>query len=87
MLADLEKIVKAAPSSSITIKIHVTGGPTSKASSEEDLKEKSPSRGVALSYPYFGRADIPTLISRSAAQSQTVGVASQCFITVPNIFG
>ncbi|KAK7041554.1 hypothetical protein VNI00_009141 [Paramarasmius palmivorus] len=76
MINELETAVKEAPSSSVTVKIHVTGTASSAGSDDESEKEKHPTPGVALSYPWYGRADVPGLIHSAAADNRTLGVAA-----------
>ncbi|ESK91553.1 metalloreductase transmembrane [Moniliophthora roreri MCA 2997] len=72
-ITDLEKAVKEAPSSVVTVKIHVTG-PSSNPDNESE-KEKDPSGG-ALSYPLYGRADVAGFVSAAASDVRTMGVGA-----------
>ncbi|KAK7025974.1 hypothetical protein VNI00_015804 [Paramarasmius palmivorus] len=75
MIAELENAVKEAPSSALTVKIHVTGAAASK-NDDDSEKEKVPQAGAALSYPWYGRADVRAVVSAAAADSRTLGVAA-----------
>jgi hypothetical protein len=74
MINELEKAVKEAPTSSVNVRIHVTGeaGPD-----DESENEKAPTPGAALSYPWYGRADVRGMIRTAAADNRTMGVAGE----------
>jgi hypothetical protein len=74
MIAELENAVKEAPSSALTVKIHVTGAAASK-NDDGSEKEKVPQAGAALSYPWYGRADVRAVVAAAAADVRTLGVA------------
>ncbi|KAF9266053.1 hypothetical protein L218DRAFT_942341 [Marasmius fiardii PR-910] len=81
MINELQEAVKVAPPGSITIKIHVTGDEMNNSSNDlesSEVKEAPESSNVdaspALSYPLFGRADIPSVVR--AAGMGTLGIAA-----------